>query len=236
MLTFLPLHAAGHHDGSGRAVLDRVVSSYTPTLRALRHARDRPTSPDPALVAVALARTPGQQPLPATAAEAAALVHGAPRAVQLRDDEAGFDAVLGALTGSGWAHFACHAVSDPLSPSESRLLLHDRPLAVRDISRLRLQHAELAFLSACSTARGDERLADEAVHIASAFQLAGYRHVVGTLWSVLDATSARLAASFYERHRRGEPPAEALHAVVRELRAAQPMLPSAWAAYVHSGP
>jgi tetratricopeptide (TPR) repeat protein len=236
MLTFLPLHAAGHHDGSGRSVLDRVVSSYTPTLRALRHARARPANPDPALVAVALSQTPGEQALPATAAEAAELARTASRAVQLRDGEAGFDAVVDALAAAGWAHFACHAVSDPLSPSESRLLLHDRPLAVRDISRLRLQDAELAFLSACSTARGHEELADEAIHIASAFQVAGYRHVVGTLWPVLDATSARLAADFYARYRAGASAAEALHAVVRSLRDAHPLLASTWAAYVHSGP
>ncbi|WP_371604901.1 CHAT domain-containing protein [Streptomyces sp. NBC_01220] len=43
LLTFLPLHAAGHHEerdrDGARPVLDRVVSSYTPALRALREAR-----------------------------------------------------------------------------------------------------------------------------------------------------------------------------------------------------
>src|SRR5262249_37634623 len=29
VLTLLPLHGAGYHDGSGRSVVDRVVSSYT---------------------------------------------------------------------------------------------------------------------------------------------------------------------------------------------------------------
>jgi hypothetical protein len=38
-LTVLPLHAAGHHVDDGRAVLDRVVSSYTPTVRMLTRAR-----------------------------------------------------------------------------------------------------------------------------------------------------------------------------------------------------
>ncbi|MFD1520290.1 CHAT domain-containing protein [Pseudonocardia yunnanensis] len=236
MLNFLPLHAAGHHDGRGRAVLDRVVSSYTPTLRALLHARSRPAAPDPALLAVALAETPDQQSLPATVSEARALVREPGRAVHLVDAEARYDAVLAALADCGWAHFACHAISDPLSPSDSRLLLYDRSLAVRDISKLRLQDAELAFLSACSTARGSEQLPDEAIHIASAFQLAGYRHVVGTLWPVLDATAARLTQGFYDRHRRGDPPAEALHSVVRELRAAQPLAPSVWAAHIHAGP
>ncbi len=236
MLSFLPLHAAGHHDGSGRAVLDRVVSSYTPTVRALLHARARPAATGTGLVAVAMSQTPGQQSLPATVAEARALAAGRWRAVELMDGTARFDAVVAALARSGWAHFACHAISDPLSPSESRLLLHDRPLAVRDISRLRLQEAELAFLSACSTARGNEQLADEAIHIASAFQLAGYRNVVATLWPVLDATAARVAEGFYDRHRHGDDTAEALHGVVRDLRTAQPLSPSTWAAYVHAGP
>jgi hypothetical protein len=36
----LPLHAAGHHrEGGGRTLLDRVVSSYTPTVHALGQAR-----------------------------------------------------------------------------------------------------------------------------------------------------------------------------------------------------
>jgi CHAT domain-containing protein len=113
--------------------------------------------------------------------------------------------------------------------------VYDRSLAVRDISRLRLQNAELAFLSACSTARGSAELADEAIHIASAFQL-GYRHVVATLWPVLDSTAARLTQGFYERHRRGASPAEALLAVVRELRAAQPLAAPAWASPIHAGP
>ena len=35
----LPLHGAGYHQArDGRTVLDRVISSYTPTLRALSEA------------------------------------------------------------------------------------------------------------------------------------------------------------------------------------------------------
>ncbi|NBH08847.1 CHAT domain-containing protein, partial [Amycolatopsis sp. SID8362] len=45
-LTSLPLHAAGR---PGRTVLDRVISSYTPTVRALGHARAAAGRPgDPA--------------------------------------------------------------------------------------------------------------------------------------------------------------------------------------------
>lgn len=235
LLNFLPLHAAGRHDEVGRAVLDRVVSSYTPTLRALLHARSRPALRHPALLAVALSETPGQVPLPATVAEVASLVQQFDEAVHLVNESATYGTVLAALPRSGWAHFACHAYSDTVSPSESRLLLYDRSLTVADISRLRLRDAELAYLSACSTARGSERLADEAIHIAAAFQLAGYRHVVAALWPVLDSTAATISAGFYARLRHGVSPAQALHDVIRQLRQVQPRMPSAWAGYVHAG-
>jgi hypothetical protein len=45
VLSFLPLHAAGHHDTAYDTVLDRVVCSVTPTLRALAHSRRAAGSP-----------------------------------------------------------------------------------------------------------------------------------------------------------------------------------------------
>jgi CHAT domain-containing protein len=41
------------------------------------------------------------------------------------------------------------------------------------------------------------------VHITGAFQLAGYRNVVGTLWPVNDATSADIARTTYEKLTQG---------------------------------
>ncbi|WP_345034643.1 CHAT domain-containing protein [Streptomyces sannanensis] len=67
LLGQLPLHAAGHYDDPAgspgrRTVLDRVVPSYTPTVRALRHARQRASAPPartPAGLIVAMPTTPG---------------------------------------------------------------------------------------------------------------------------------------------------------------------------------
>src|SRR5437660_1448375 len=63
-LTLLPLHAAGRHDVDGAAVIDRVVSSYTPTVRALREARqprpDTGAAAGDAVLMVAMPDTPGQ--------------------------------------------------------------------------------------------------------------------------------------------------------------------------------
>jgi hypothetical protein len=80
-LSPLPIHAAGHHTAppaSGPArptVMDRVISSYTPTIRALRYARQHLVSAPaggPALI-VAMPVTPGltDGALPHVTAEAA---------------------------------------------------------------------------------------------------------------------------------------------------------------------
>jgi CHAT domain-containing protein len=57
------------------------------------------------------------------------------------------------------------------------------PLSVGDISQLRVDNARIAFLSACSTAKNNAQapLADEVIHLASAFQVAGFPHVIGSL-------------------------------------------------------
>ena len=86
-------------------------------------------------------------------------------------------------------HLACHGATDLEHPAESALLIHDyrtAPLTVADVVRLRLRQAELAYLSACDTAQPGVRLLDESIHLASAFQAAGYRHVIATMWPVWD--------------------------------------------------
>jgi len=188
-------------------VIDRVISSYTPTLRALAHARQPGAATGSGaiagdrVVAVAMPRTPGASNLPGAVAEAAALRRRFPgRVTVLSGPQATHDTVLAALPTGRWAHFACHGASDPSSPSASRLLLTDheqRSLTAADVARLRLDDAGLAFLSACSTAQPGRRLPDEAIHLASAFQLAGYRHVIATLWPIGDQRAVELAADIY---------------------------------------
>jgi len=100
-----------------------------------------------------------------------------------------------------------------------------------------------AYLSACRTADAGPRLADEAIHLTGAFQLAGYRHVIGTLWPVYDLISAIVAENVYRRLTRDgtTPPdtnttASALRAAIRDLRETHPSRPDLWAGYVHVGP
>ncbi|GAB2442823.1 CHAT domain-containing protein [Streptomyces incanus] len=245
LLGTLPLHAAAPTGGAPGA-LDRVVSSYTPTLRALHHARRRATRPaGTGTLVVSVAQATGQAPLPGARREAEHLARLLPGAALLADTSATHSAVVSALHRHAYAHFACHALGDLEHPSGSRLVLHDhteRPLTVRDLARLRLPSVRLAYLSACATLRTSPELADEAVHIVSAFQMAGFPHVVGSLWHVDDVIGAEVALSVYEALHTGDGTldvartAEALHRAVRTLRDTYPQTPSLWACQVHAGP
>lgn len=244
-LAYLPLHAAGlqrkHQLPDGRTVLDRVASSYTPTLRALRHAR-RISSGRTGGRLLAVGRPTGTAGSAGTSAREIAAIEDALGGVRALEGEAATpERVLAALRTARWVHFACHGVSDPQDPSASRLLLHGGPLSAGDVSRQELLYAELAVLLACHTARTGH-LPDEAVHLASAFQTAGYPQVVGALWEADDAVSALLAARLYAALRAPAPGAVApadtgrvLNHVVRALRTRYARSPAAWAPFVHIG-
>ncbi|WP_280423369.1 CHAT domain-containing protein [Nocardia carnea] len=292
LLGQLPIHAAGHHTdpsrrrGGVRTVMDRVVSSYTPTVTALRHARRRatgvgsePATSRPALV-VAMPTTPGVPGrLHHVLAEAGMLTTRLPGAITLTEPETSLNAVPGhtdalsapagspkstpATTGAddvrlptrdrvlqllrecSIAHFACHGVSDNADPSRSRLLLHDHataPFTVAALAPLDLGHARLAYLSACETAATSVELIDEAIHLTSAFQLAGYPQVIGTLWTVDDETATQIAESFYTALFDSDSAipdtdraAHALHDAVRAVRDTFRATPSLWAAHLHAG-
>jgi CHAT domain-containing protein len=203
-LAFLPLHAAG--DQAGRAVVDRVISSYLPTVRSLPAATD--------LIATA---------------SAGPVATGA--------------AVRDALARHSWVHFACHAVSSTTDAAAAQLLLYDHrddPLTIRDMAALKISRGELAYLSACDTAHGPIALADEAVHLAGTFHMAGYTHVIGTMWSLADRVAAEVARIVYEDITTPGPDAgqtaQALHHATREVRAMHPDSPAYWASYIHVGP
>ncbi|MFC1405171.1 MULTISPECIES: CHAT domain-containing protein [Streptacidiphilus] len=227
-LSLLPLHAAGHHreQGRPRTVLDRVVSSYSATLRAL--ARDLGRTPargsGPALVVA-----PGRG-IPAPLADA----------IRLTGPAATRRAVLDHLPDCAVVHFSCHGRADPDSPADSFLRLHDGPLRFADIAGQDLPKAWLAFLAACETAVPGEETEDEAIHLCSAFQLAGFPHVIGTLWQVLAETSADVTLAVHTALQQPGTPVPPALAVHRAVHAARDVYadagPIAWGGHVHFGP
>lgn len=239
----LPLHAAGHHAFGGPGVLDRVVSSYTMTVRTLAYAR-RATCGGAAGTIVITEPGGGDMPyLPGAEAEGREVAKLIPGAHLLEHPDRA--AVLDALPSAAVTHFACHGLVDQIDPGESRLVLRDHqhsPLTVREVSRLRLTDARLAYLSACATTVTSGDLADEAVHMTGAFQLAGYQQVIGTLWPIEDTLAQEVARHVYRyltsdgtRAPDTARAAEALHHAVRALRSARPQDAASWSAYLHMG-
>ncbi|KAI8628835.1 CHAT domain-containing protein [Xylariaceae sp. FL1651] len=214
LLSQLPLHAAGYHTkGGSETVLDRVMSSYASTVKALIHGRQlhfrEPVGPvsDYALL-VAMYETPNlpaNGSLPFTINEIKIVKDLCP-SLQLRPITPSLrkDDILRELQACRIFHFAGHGSSDPAEPSRSRLLLEDwetNPLTVGDLRDHRLHENPpfLGFLSACSTgANKVAKLADEGINLINAFQLAGFRHVVGTLWEVSDMHCVDVARVLYE--------------------------------------
>ncbi|GAA2619616.1 CHAT domain-containing protein [Streptomyces vastus] len=270
LLSFLPLHAAGHHTtGAGadagavqamRTAMDHVVSSYTPTVQALARARalrdartpkqadktSEPGEPDVSgsVVIVTEAGGDGRIPaLPGAPAEARAVADRAPGALLLDHPER--EQVLAALPRYTIAHFVCHGQADWTHPTRTSLLLHDHdshPMTLDAIRSLRLENAQLAYLSACETAAPHPLLADEALHITAGFHLAGYQQVIGTLWPIGDKAALDITCKFYDAftHHGTRPPdltaaAYAVHHAVRAARDRFGPTPTRWAAHIHFG-
>ncbi|KAI9896028.1 hypothetical protein N3K66_009097 [Trichothecium roseum] len=213
LLSHLPLHAAGIHGQGSETVLDRVMSSYTPSIRALLYGRRQRAQRairrfnEDIVLMVAMRETPGLShgDLPFTNDEVKVLEKICPslHLIPVIPKRCKKDIFIH-IQKCKIFHFAGHGQLDQVDPSLSKLLLDDwktDPLTVGDIRDSRLQEDPpfLAYLSACSTsANKSTRLSDESVHLVSAFQLAGFRHVVGTLWEVSDRHCVDVARIFYE--------------------------------------
>ena len=146
-------------------------------------------------------------------------------------------------------HFACHAHQDTQEPLKSRFMLHDGGLELSEIIKRQLVGADLAYLSACQTSTGDEKLSEEAVHLAAGMLAAGYRGVVATMWSISDRHGPQVAEDFYARlisqdlerssasgsSLSTDDAARALHYSTQKLREQLGDLALDWIPYVHFG-
>jgi CHAT domain-containing protein len=190
---FLPVHAAGIHHGSRQErCSDYVVSSYTPTVTALHKAQL--TSPillrdQVAILVIAEKDAPDMPPLSMireevktitdVARQSGIVVNHAASTLSTTVSEA-----AAGLSTAQMVHFACHGLQNVGDPLESGFHLHDGRLTVSQLMQLNLKSAFLAILSACETARGDWKQPDQTVHLAAAMLFSGFRHVLGTMWSV----------------------------------------------------
>ncbi len=89
--------------------------------------------------------------------------------------------------------------------------------------RVRLK-ADLVVLSACDTGRGKDLGGEGLLSLTRAFQFAGARSVVASLWQVPDEGSADLMIRFYHHLKNGEAAADALRGAQLEMIAQIPWL------------
>lgn len=256
-----PFHAAGLSNiDSPTNCMDHVISSYTPTIKALNHARERDHQmvkfehgKDPLLV-VSMPTTPAPyDPLPGVVRERETIQNVAEGVFEVNSLECPTaEQVLGGLGTVGIVHFACHAHADAADPSGSHLVLQKPSAAGPKLDQLTVSsiwnvvsqsHAWIAYLSACSSAETTaERLSDESIHLASAFQVAGFSHVIGSLKPADDEACVEVARSFYESlcrydgtHVQSGFVAEAVHIAVLEVRRRNSRSPHLWAPFIHLG-
>lgn len=177
------------YGGETNCVSDYVVSSYTPTLTALLN----PPNTNQAgsmfkMTALIQPVTPNASSLPATEQELKKIEENIPRQWLTALVNTSPDIALVHLQESSIVHFACHGTQDVGNPLDSGLLLTGGRLKVSRLMRAnedsnsRQKGMTLAFLSACETAKGDETLPDEAMHLAATLLFAGFRAVVATMW------------------------------------------------------
>ncbi|KAH7152875.1 CHAT domain-containing protein [Dactylonectria macrodidyma] len=180
-----PLHAAGYHArGTSETVMDRL---------------------NPKALLVAMEHTPGNSTLQ-FARQEVEVVHRICTSMNLSVVKPGQrkSKILTHLQQCNIFHFAGHSHTDEANPSMSQLLLEEGqkdPLTVSELLELNLRKESpfLAYLSTCGTGRfKDERFGDESLHLIGACQVAGFRHVIGTLWEVDDELCVDMATTIYE--------------------------------------
>jgi CHAT domain-containing protein/Tfp pilus assembly protein PilF len=148
--------------------------------------------------------------------------------------------------GSRLIHFACHGVLDERFPLNSALALTipEHPGEGQDNGLLQAWEifesvrldADLVTLSACDSALGQEMGGEGLLGLTRAFQYAGARSVLGSLWSINDRSTGALMKRFYRHLRAGETKDEALQAAQIELiRTPHFSHPFHWAAFQLAG-
>jgi hypothetical protein len=198
-LTFLPFHAAGHYTDNHpeSKVFNYVMSSYTPTLAALLSEDNDCASMSNGFLAVTEPST-----LPGTTMEVnnieQRLNSSTTRFTRLDKVQSTVDSVLQAMETHNWVHLACHAYQNLSKPTRSAFKLHDGELTLQQIMDKQFKGGEFAFLSSCETATGNLHLPDEVVHLAAGMLFAGYKTVIGTMWSIADNHAPTVADEVYK--------------------------------------
>jgi CHAT domain-containing protein len=94
----------------------------------------------------------------------------------------------------------------------------DGILTAMEVLNLQLEGTELVTLSACNTGVGEISVGEGVYSLNRAFQEAGAKAVLSTLWSISDEGTNHFMQKFYHRFLNNQPPQQALQETQDELK------------------
>jgi len=235
-LHYIPFQAL--HDGRNYLIENQELY-YAPSASALVELKRRPAAPA-AGVAVFDPILSDDPSSPFSKTESRALKEQYPGGTfVLRRDAtvASFKELAG---GSGLIHVSSHGYYNEWIPLASGLVFAgpkgrgDELLKARDIYRLHLDQTELLVMSACVSSVGDFGNGYEVTGLTRAFQVAGVRNVIGSLWPVENEATIQLMTLFHKALAETRNPAVALRRAQCEMIAKKTSIVK-WAAFGLTG-
>ncbi|WP_138431063.1 CHAT domain-containing protein [Fodinibius saliphilus] len=141
-----------------------------------------------------------------------------------------------------YIHLATHAYVSEENPHQSGILFSVSPeepkggiLHASEIYNLSL-NAELVTLSACKTGVGEMAKGEGIISLSRAFQYAGARNLLVSLWNVNDRATSRLMIKFYEQYQNEESISLALQRGKKEIITKRRYAhPKYWAPFIFIG-
>ena len=110
----------------------------------------------------------------------------------------------------------------------------DGALTMSDILSLKM-NADVVALTACQTGLGKDVSGEGVMSMGRAFQYAGARSVLMSLWSVAEKSSVMLVESFFQHRKSGQSKLESLKSARDDIRNAGFKHPYFWAAFILVG-
>lgn len=127
------------------------------------------------------------------------------------------------LLRSGLAFVGANSIMNEIS--EQSPAGEDGILTALEVSSINLLGTELVVLSACETGVGEIQRSEGVYGLRRAFQLAGARTILSSMWAVPDKQTRDLMTAFYENWLSGQSKAEALRnsalTIIEERRKAK---------------
>jgi CHAT domain-containing protein/Tfp pilus assembly protein PilF len=143
-----------------------------------------------------------------------------------------FNKMENPLTRSGLAFVGANLGIKGIKQADST----DGILTALEVLNLKLEGTDLVTLSACDTGIGDIKIGEGVYSLNRAFQEAGAKAVLSTLWEVDDKATEKFMQAFYNRFLDGKPAQQAIQETQNDfMKDKQFSDPYFWAGFVMMG-